>query len=171
VAAVIRVSRRQLNLLGVAACAAMMGFALYAEHFLHLAPCNMCILQRLCVVALGGTFLLAAVHDAGTIGARLWGVAIALVALVGALVAGRHVWMQLQPLGSLPSCGADFAALLEMMSFREAVLKVLNGGGDCQAVTWSLFGLSMPVWVTAAVALLGLKGLVGNFVLARNPPR
>ncbi len=159
------VSRRQLNVFGVLACAAMMGFALYAERFLGLAPCNMCILQRFCVVALGGMFLLAAVHDAGTVGARLWGLAIAAVALVGALVAGRHVWMQMQPPGSLPSCGADFASLTEMMPLNEAVMKVLKGGGDCQAITWSLGGLSMPVWVVMALTVLGLTGLIGNFVL------
>lgn len=162
------ISRRQLNLFGLLACAAMMGFALYAEHFLGLAPCNMCILQRLCVIALGGTFLLAAVHDAGRLGARLWGVAILIVAAVGVAVAGRHVWMQAQPPGSLPSCGADFAALIEMMPVHQAIRKVLMGGGDCQAITWTLFGLSMPVWVVIALAALGLKGLVGNFVL-RGP--
>ena len=167
----IRVSRRRLNLFGVLACAAMMGFALYAEHFLGLAPCNMCILERLCVIGLGGVFLFAAVHDAGDVGARLWGLAIFAVALLAALVAGRHVWMQMQPPGSLPSCGADFATLTEMMPLGEAVMKVLKGGGDCQAITWSLLGLSMPVWVVVAVALLGLKGLIGNFVLARAGAR
>ena len=167
----IRVTRLQLNLFGVLACAAMMGFALYAEHFLGLAPCNMCILQRFCVMALGGVFLLAAVADAGDVGARLWGLAIFAVALIAALVAGRHVWMQMQPLGSLPSCGADFASLTEMMPLREAVMKVLKGGGDCQAITWSLLGLSMPVWVVVAVVLLGLKGLIGNFVLKRASAR
>ena len=163
----LRVTRRQLNLFGFLACAAMMGFALYAEHFLGLAPCNMCILQRFCVIALGGAFLLAAVHDAGDVGARLWGLAIFAVALLAALVAGRHVWMQMQPFGSLPSCGADFASLTEMMPLGEAVMKVLKGGGDCQAISWSLLGLSMPVWVVVAVGLLGTKGLIGNFVLRR----
>ena len=167
----IRVTRLQLNLFGFLACAAMMGFALYAEHFLGLSPCNMCILQRFCVIALGGVFLLAAVADAGDVGARLWGLAIFAVALIAALVAGRHVWMQMQPLGSLPSCGADFASLTEMMPLPEAVMTVLKGGGDCQAITWSLLGLSMPVWVVVAVVLLGLKGLIGNFVLKRASAR
>ena len=166
-----RVSRRQLNVFGAVACAAMIGFALYAERFLGLAPCNMCILQRFAVIALGGAFLLAAVHDPGRLGARLWGIGIAVVALVAALIAGRHVWMQMQPLGSLPSCGADFATLTEMMPLREAVMTVLKGGGDCQAITWSLLGLSMPVWVVIAVALLGLKGLIGNVVLERPGAR
>ena len=167
----IRVTRLQLNLFGFLACAAMMGFALYAEHFLGLSPCNMCILQRFCVIALGGVFLLAAVADAGDVGARLWGLAIFAVALIAVLVAGRHVWMQMQPLGSLPSSGADFASLTEMMPLPEAVRTVLKGGGDCQAITWSLLGLSMPVWVVVAVVLLGLKGLIGNFVLKRASAR
>ena len=145
----------------------MMSFAFYAERFLGLAPCNMCILERICVSALGAVFLLAGLHNPARTGARLYAVAIALVALVGASVAGRHVWMQLQPAGSLGSCGADFSAMLEMMPVREAVMRVLGGGAECQAITWSLFGVSMPDWVVLATAVLGIAGLVGNFRLER----
>jgi len=160
-------SRRSLNLAGAVACAAMMGFALYAEHVLGLLPCNMCILQRIAVCALGGVFLLAALHNPRALGARLYGALIGLVATAGAAVAGRHVWMQMQPPGSLGSCGADFSVMLEMMPFVTVVKRVLMGGAECQAITWSLFGLSMPVWVALAVAVLGLAGLLGNWLLAR----
>ncbi len=164
-------SRRQLDLAGFLACAAMMGYALYAEHFQGLLPCNMCILERICVCTLGVAFLLPAVHNAGRIGAALYGSLIALVAIVGVLVSGRHVWVQMQPAGSLPSCGADFSALLDMMPVREAVTRVLSGGAECQAITWSLFGVSMPVWLALSILVLGLAGLMGNLRLERAPAR
>lgn len=162
-----RLSRRQANSIGLGACAAMMGFALYAQYVLRLAPCNMCILQRICVIALGAAFLLAALHDPRDAGARLYAFLIGLCAAVGAAVAGRHVWMQMQPFGSLPSCGADFYSMLDMMPVHQAVLRVLSGGGDCQAITWSLFGLSMPAWVVVALTLVGSGGVAANCRLAR----
>jgi disulfide bond formation protein DsbB len=146
----------------------MMGFALYAQHVLHLEPCNMCILQRIGVVALGAAFLLAALHDPRSVGARLYAVLIALCTAATAGVAGRHVWVQAQPAGSLPSCGADFYSLLDMMPLHEAVMRVLKGGGDCQAISWSLWGLSMPAWVLLAVAVVGGAGVISNLVLARG---
>jgi protein dithiol:quinone oxidoreductase len=163
-----RPTRRLLNLAGLAACAAMMGFALYAQHGLHLEPCNMCILQRIGVVALGIAFLLAALHDPRAVGARLYALLIGLCAVATAGVAGRHVWVQAQPAGSLPSCGADFYSLLDMMPVHEAVIRVLKGGGDCQAISWWLWGLSMPVWVLIAVVVVGGAGVLGNLALARE---
>ena len=152
-------TRRRANLAGFLACAGLMGFALYAEHFMHLVPCNMCILQRIAVIKLGAVFLLAALHDPRTLGARVYAALIGLVALAACAVSARHIWMQMQPLGSLPSCGADFSSLIEMMPIHEAVMRVLTGGGDCQAITWSLFGLSMPAWLLICLVAIGGLGV------------
>ena len=156
-------SRRQLNLAGFAVCAALLGFALFVQHGLGVAPCNMCILQRIAVGALGLALLAAAVHDPADGGARLYGALIALTGLVGAALSARHVWMQMQPAGSLPSCGADFYTLLGMLPPWEVVTKILRGGGDCQAIGWSLFGISMPGWLLLAVTVISLAGVVANF--------
>jgi protein dithiol:quinone oxidoreductase len=163
--------RRPANLAGAAACAAMMGFALYAQYGLHLTPCNLCILQRVCVVALGAVFLVAALHDPGRTGARLYGAAIGLVALAGVGVSGRHVWVQMQPPGSLPSCGADIATMLDMMPAWEVVARILRGGGECQTILWSLLGISMPAWVLIAVAIVGSAGVVANLAPGPVPGR
>ena len=160
-------SRRQANLTGFLGCAGMMGFALYAQYGLHLQPCNMCILQRIAVIALGLVFLAAALHNADALGSRLYAVAIAAVAAAGIAVSGRHVWMQMQPPGSLPSCGADFFTMLDMLPVTQVVLKIWNGGGDCQTILWSLFGVSMPAWVLVGVSGLGLLGVGGNLIFAR----
>jgi protein dithiol:quinone oxidoreductase len=163
--------RRAANLAGFLGCAAMMGFALYAQYGLRLTPCNLCILQRVCVVALGVVFLAAALHNPGRSGARLYGVAIGLVALVGVAVSGRHVWVQMQPAGSLPSCGADIATMLDMMPVYEVVTRILKGGGECQTILWTLFGISMPAWVLIAVAAAGIAGVAANLRLGPAPRR
>ena len=53
-------SRRAINLAGAAACAGMMGFALYVQHGLGLEPCPLCVLQRIATISLGLVFLVAA---------------------------------------------------------------------------------------------------------------
>lgn len=156
------VTRRQANLFGFAVVAAMMAFALYAQYVEHLSPCNMCMLQRIGVIGLGASFLLAALHNPGRVGAYCYALLIAVAALITAGLAGRQVWMQLQPAGSLPSCGADFWSMLDMMPFVEVATRILKGGAECQAITWSLFGLSMAAWVLIAAAVLGIGGIAAN---------
>jgi disulfide bond formation protein DsbB len=99
------VTRRQLCLAAALACAAMMGFALVAQHGLKLEPCPLCVMQRIAVISLGIMFLLAAIHDAGPVGARFWGIVTASVAAAGAVVSGRHVWLQSLPPDQVPECG------------------------------------------------------------------
>lgn len=164
----VRLTRRQLNIGGFAGCAAMMAYALYAQHFMNLQPCNMCMLERIGVIGLGVAFLLPAFHNPGRVGAVLYALLIGLAASVAGLTAGRHVWMQLQPIGSLPSCGADFYTLVDMMPFTEVVRRIVMGGGDCQAINWTFAGLSMPAWVLILVVLGGIAGLAGNLFLPRE---
>ena len=79
----------QLNFAGFLICAGMMGYALYAEHVLMLAPCPLCMLQRVAVIALGIVFLAAALHNPGKTGSALYALLILLTAGGGIFVAGR----------------------------------------------------------------------------------
>jgi disulfide bond formation protein DsbB len=160
-------TRRVANLIGVAATVLLMAVALYFQYARGLEPCNMCILQRIATITLGVVFLVAGLHDPGRLGARVYAILIAVAA--GALVAlaARHVWMQLQPLGSLPSCGADFYTMVGMMPFVEVVQRIVMGGGDCQAIGWSFLGISIPGWLLVAAVLLGFGGVTANLVLGR----
>ena len=74
-------TRRTGNFLGLLACAALIGYALYAQYGMGLEPCPLCILQRVAVMAAGVLFLLAALHNPGDRGARVYGALIDLVAL------------------------------------------------------------------------------------------
>lgn len=161
-------SRRWLNALGVAACAGMMAFALYAEHGLGLEPCPLCVFQRLAVIGIGAAFLLAAVHDPGRVGARIYGLLIAAVAGVGAAVAGRHVWLQNLPPDQVPECGPGLEYMMDVFPLLEALSMVFSGSGECAEVSWRLLGLSMPTWVLIGCVGLGLAGLAGNWRLPRS---
>ena len=161
------ITRRMINGAGLAGVMALMAGALVFQHVLKLNPCNMCMLQRGATLLLGAVFLVALVHDAGRIGARIYGLLILSAAAGLVALSARHVWMQMQPLGSLASCGADFWTMIDLLPLLEVVSRIVNGGGDCQEIGWSLFGLSIPAWLGIAASLLGVGGLWGNFRLPR----
>lgn len=142
----------------------MLGYAFYAERVLHLEPCPLCMFQRVGVGLLGLAFLLAAVHHpASRAGARGYAVLIGLVGCFPGYVAGRHVYIQSLPEGSVPSCGATLDYMLEVFPLLTVVRKVLTGGGECARIDWSLFGLSMPGWVLVGVVVLVVAGVVANW--------
>jgi disulfide bond formation protein DsbB len=159
----VTLGRRQANLLGFAACAAAVAFALYSQYGLGLAPCHLCIFQRVEVAALGLVFLGAASHDPRDGMARLYAVLIALVAAVTAVTAGRHVWIQMQPPGSVPGCGADLAFMLDVMPLMQVIIKVFKAGGECAKVDWTSLGLSMPGWVLLFAVGAGAFGVWANW--------
>lgn len=168
--AAINLSRRGLNLLGAAVCAGMMAFALYAEHGLGLEPCPLCVLQRMAVMGTGLVFLLAAVHNPGNTGARLYGLLIALVAAVGAGVAGRHMWLQGLPPDEVPACGPGLDYMLDAFPLLEALDMIFTGSGECAEVKWRMLGLTMPTWVLIGCLGLAVAGLLGNWLLRRAEP-
>ncbi len=157
------INRRAGNALGFLACAGLMGYALYAQYALGLAPCPLCIFQRVATIATGILFLIAAIHNPRITGARVYGALIGIAALGGMLVSARHVWIQAQPPGTVAACGADLDYLLEIMPVTEVVSKVLTGSGECGKIDWTLLGLSMPWWVAMSLAVVGAWALVVNF--------
>ncbi len=160
-------SRRSLNLLGATACAGMMAFALYAQHGLGLEPCPLCILQRMAVTGTGIAFLLAALHNPGDTGARLYGLLIALVGGAGAGIAGRHMWLQGLPPDEVPACGPGLDYMLDAFPLLEALDMIFTGSGECAEVKWRMLGLTMPTWVLIGCLGLALSGLLGNWLLRR----
>lgn len=155
-------TRRQANTAAFAACAGALAYAFYAQFGLGLVPCHLCIFQRVTLAATTGVFLLAALHGAGRTGARFYALLVALAAGSLAATAGRHVWIQLQPPGAVPGCGADLDFMLEIFPLYEVVLKVFRAGGECQKIDWTFLGLSMPAWVLMFAVGAGVFGLWNN---------
>jgi disulfide bond formation protein DsbB len=164
----VSITRRGANFTGALACGLLLAYAYYLQYFQHLEPCPLCIFQRVAVLALGVLFLIAAVHDPDTGGARVYGVLIDLVALAGIAVAGRHVYIQGLPPDQVPSCGATLDYMLEVFPLTQVIRTVLTASGECGLIDWRFLGLSMPWWVLICLTLLGAAGLVANWRLPRR---
>jgi disulfide bond formation protein DsbB len=115
--------RATLNWLGFAACAAVLAFAFYVQYGLGLVPCHLCVFQRVTVAALGVAFLVAALLPGGGWRAALGIVLIAVAGLATIATAGRHVWVQMQPEGSVAACGADLDFMLDRCTWQPASTK------------------------------------------------
>ncbi|MBI2315976.1 MAG: disulfide bond formation protein B [Betaproteobacteria bacterium] len=143
-------SRRTGNLLGFLACAALIASAYYLQWVKGVEPCPLCIMQRVAVFATGVAFLAAALHHPGRVGARVYGALTALLALAGAAVAGRHVWLQYIPAEKRPACGPGLEYLLGTFGPLEGVRRILRGSGECGVVDFTILGLSLPHWTLFA---------------------
>ena len=155
-------STRQGNLLGLAACVGLLAYAYYAQAFLHLDPCPLCIFQRIGVFTLGLLFLAAAGQDGGLWARRVYSLLLGLAALATIGVAVRQLYIQSMPEGSVPACGASLDFMLKVFSLSEVLVKVLTGSGECAKVTWTFLGLAMPAWVLIAALVLGVYGIWNN---------
>ena len=155
-------TRRAGNWLGAGTAAAALAFAFYAQYGLGLVPCHLCIFQRIAMAALGISFLLAALFSRQGGRGVLWASLIGLAGLATIASAGRHVWIQMQPEGSVPACGADLSFMLDVFPLYDVILKVFKAGGECAKIDWSFLGLSMPAWVLVVAFLLTALGLRVN---------
>ena len=153
---------RHLNVAGFLACAGMMAYALYAQHVLLLAPCPLCVFQRMAVISLGVIFLAAAVHNPIGRGRLVYAGLVAAAAAAGAGVAGRHVWLQNLPADEVPSCGPGFDYIIDSFPLADALSMIFTGSGECASIDWQFLGLSMPAWVLIAVVITGVFGVWNN---------
>lgn len=140
--------------------------ALYLQHYQGLEPCPLCVFQRVAVIGVGVMALTAAVHGPQAWGQRVYAGVMALSAVAGVVVAGRHVWLQHLPADQVPSCGPGLDFWIAALPWQQVVQQVFQGSGECAKVDWTLLGLSLPMWTLMLFVGLLLAALVQ---LVRRP--
>lgn len=145
--------------LGFVFCAGLLLIAAYFQFVEDLEPCPLCISQRIAVLIVAIILLIAVIHNPKHIGIRIYAVLGALAAILGAGVAGRHVWLQNLPPEEIPVCGPGLTYIFENFPITETIKLLLNGTGECADVLWTFLGLSIPGWTLAAFILLALVSL------------
>lgn len=141
-------------------CALLLAYAFYAEYGLGLVPCPLCMFQRVAVMLFGAICLLGALHGPGSLGARIYAGFALLAGVLGAAIAGRHVWLQSLPKDQVPSCAPPLDYMWDNFPFGNMLKTVLMTSGECANVDWEFLGLSMPVWTFVAFAVMALAMLM-----------
>mgnify|MGYP000458414810 CR=1 FL=1 len=126
--------------------------ALFFQYALDLAPCIMCVYQRVAIAAiflagltgfLGCRFLIARVlaHVLWAVGA-IWGLLIAL----------EHVEIQ-ENAGSLFYSCDFFPNFPTWAPLHEWIPFLFDATGDCGDINWQFLGYSMPQWMVVVYGL------------------
>lgn len=144
---------------GFMVCAGLLAFAYYEQFALGVEPCPMCIFQRIAYIAMAIVFVIGAIHGPGNRGRRVYAILVFLTACIGAGIAVRHVWIQHQPPDLLAGCAPGWNYMVANFPLGKTLRMAFTGSADCSTVSWTLFGLSMPVWSLFSFVLLGSGGL------------
>lgn len=154
------ISVRQWALAGLSFCVLMMAVALGLEHLADLAPCPLCIFQRVAVLAAALVFAIAAIHNPeGRGGAFVYGLLGLLAAGAGIGLAWRHLWLQSLPADEVPSCGPGLDYMMDMLPLQQVISQVLTASGECADISMRVFGLSLPGWTLIGFVVLALVPL------------
>ncbi len=145
-------------------CALLIAAALLMEHQMLLAPCPLCILQRIMVIVTGIIALIAAIQNPRELGIRIYGALVVVSAATGGGIAIRQLWLQSLPEDLVPACGASLDYLLDVFPLMDVLSMVLTGDGTCAEVLFTFLGISIPGWT-----LVGFVGLIviGMFQVLR----
>ncbi|MBF0333230.1 MAG: disulfide bond formation protein B [Alphaproteobacteria bacterium] len=161
-----------LLLVGLGALAA----ALVAQHVFGLAPCILCLYQR---VPYGLAALLGAVALVPMLPPR-WRIGLVALAGIGFLanagIAVFHVGVEQQWWAGTASCSGGDAAFMDGVGVGAAdMLGLLDGTQSlapalprCDSPAWSLFGVTMAGYNVVASLVFGLSTLAAAKRLAAN---
>lgn len=131
--------------------AALISMGLYLQYQKNLYPCNLCLFQRFFIIATAVVCLMGWLHslvinNPRALSAKVYAVIAFLLAVTGAVTAGRQLWLQNLPKDKVPECGPGLDYMMQTYPFMEMVLTVFKGSGDCAKVQWVFMGLSIPAW-------------------------
>ena len=128
---------------------------LLIEFALGLAPCPLCMMQRVWFALTGIVAWIGLSHN------PRWGIyplVSALCAMVGGGFAIRQLWLQSLPADQVPSCGPDLSYMIEAFPLGDLLAAMASGTGDCAVVYdviplmsiagWSLFGFSLLLFAS-----------------------
>lgn len=152
----------------MAALAALM-LAYGLQYGAGLEPCPLCIFQRVAAAGFGLICLIALVHDPSQLTARVYAGLAGMVALIGAAVALRQVYIMHLPPRSVPACAPSLGTLIHMMPLHDVVVLVLRGDASCADVKGSFLGLKLPAWSAiyfAGLAVASIASMLRNISIA-----
>ena len=159
-------NRTKITLIAVAlTCLGLLGFAMYLQIVEKMLPCPYCVLQRYAFVAVFFSCMIAlamprALHRIG------FGMGL-ISSLIGAAIAGKHVWILANP---ETSCGIDPIEMgLNKIFLAKAIPVFFKADGLCDTPYPPILGLSMPAWAMIWFVIFAL--ILGVTFFAKKKAR
>lgn len=161
-----RINRRSIALFIFFIASISMAFALYAEHQLGMKPCPLCIFQRIALIAVGVTALLASLIQWPRWFTSVTLAASTLLAFIGLGFSSWQVYLQyFVPEDKLPSCGPGLAVMVNALEssaieYAEFFSLLFNASGECAEIKWTFLGLSLPFWTAVLFLALAVLSMI-----------
>jgi disulfide bond formation protein DsbB len=141
-----QISARATYLIGLIAVIALLGIVAYLQAFAGLDPCPLCILQRFTLILLGIVFFFGALIKLKKTGHFFINLLAIVFSSLGALLAGRQVWLQHLPADQSAGCGASLDYMLQVFPLKDVLQKVLEGTSECSKVGIEFLHISLAAW-------------------------
>lgn len=142
-------------------CSGLLAFGIfYLERTLGLAACPLCILQRIAYIAIVVIAFIACIHAPQGIGLRIYSGLIFISAIIGAIIAGRQVYLQHLPADKIPECGPGLDYMLAVFPLGETLRMVFTGSGECAEVKWRFLSLSIAEWSLVCFSVFALLSAI-----------
>ena len=139
------------------ASAIVLGAALLSQYWGGLAPCELCLLQRLPWVAAIAISLVALI--AGRCALLPWvALGLALIFVLGVAAAFYHVGVEQHWFAGPSACTASGGGAMTLEDMKRQILG--TAPVLCDRVQWSLFGVSMAGW--NLLASLGMVAICAD---------
>ncbi len=148
--------------------------ALYFQHVMMLAPCVMCIYERVAMMGVGVAAIVGLMAPNNPVFRWLGLIGWGLSSYKGLLLAQQHVDYQFNP-SPFATCDL-FVTFPSWAPLNQWVPWMFEAYGDCSKIVWQFLDLSMPQWLVVIFAgnLIALALIViAQFFPARrtNPIR
>ncbi len=161
--------RRLFFLLGLIPLLAIAFAKFYLEDVQLLEPCPYCMLQRGVMLLFTAVFWMSAllVNQGSRFFSTISMLLIVVVAVLGVIISGKHIYLQLNPSDAL-GCTQTTLAITEVFDYQ-IVKDLLLTGGDCSLIDWTFMGLSIPMWTLILTVVLAIAGVVINLSARKRP--
>lgn len=139
-------SNRLVYLSGFIAISCVLLTSLYLQYFEGFMPCPLCTLQRFAFAGLGCFFLIGTLLAKKKWVTWLINSLLAFTAILGAVLAGRQIWLQHFPTTASNECGVSLNYMLQVLPLNEVAKKVISGSADCVTRGWQFLSFDMAEW-------------------------
>ncbi|MDF2153897.1 disulfide bond formation protein DsbB [Vibrio sp. CAU 1672] len=124
--------------------------ALFFQHVMMLAPCVMCIYERVAMLGIGAAAMIGLIAPANPffrwLGLAVWGAS----AYKGLALSMQHVDYQFNP-SPFATCDL-FVTFPSWAPLNQWAPWMFEAYGDCSKIVWQFLTLSMPQWLVVIFA-------------------